>query len=259
MLNVSEVKSPSSPMQVMKSGTIVLMSNDYSIFKIHKANRDVDPVNIKTIEEGMKKKFLLSSFPIVVNKNYEIMDGQTRFYAARNLKQPIYYIVDENIKIEDVAQLNFTRRWKKVDLIKMGAELGDPTSIELRKRIAYGATLGYGVMSILVFSRVRQDIKGKTSGINSYEEFLSIISMSEDIFRTLNIKRCGKLSKSLFEILRHPHYIHERMLRMLKKHGGDFVVLASEKENQLKLEEYYNREAKSSDDYVKLTLKARVK
>lgn len=253
MLNVS------GKSRAVQSGSVIYVSHSYEMFKIHPANRDVDSTNIATIEDGMKKKFLLSSFPIVVNKDFEIMDGQTRFYAAKNLNKPIFYIVDPDIEIGDVAQLNFTRRWKKTDVIKMKAYLGDAIAIDLQRRIKYAKGMGYSAGSALVASQTDERLAANNSRINEYGEFIDIMIKINNIIKAFNVARGTRLANALVPIVSHPLYIETRMLKMIAKHGKHFAPFGTAKENQLYMEQIYNHDVAFDEDYVKLTLKARPK
>lgn len=64
--------------------------------------------------------------PIIVNKDYCIIDGQHRFMACRMLNLPIYYVrMDEQIE-NDIALklLNMVvRQWRMEDSVKYNAEM----------------------------------------------------------------------------------------------------------------------------------------
>lgn len=65
---------------------------DYGIFKILDFNRDRERSHIDKVKETLRNENYLHLHPIIVNKDYEVIDGQHRLAAAQELKLPVYYI-----------------------------------------------------------------------------------------------------------------------------------------------------------------------
>ena len=92
-------------------------TNDYSKFKTLQGNRNVNSLHIRRLKESFKEKYLLS--PIVVNQNYEIIDGQHRFEAAKELNLPVNFIICNDYSLKEVQLLNTNmKNWKKRGLLK---------------------------------------------------------------------------------------------------------------------------------------------
>lgn len=63
--------------------------------------------------------------PILVNENYEIIDGQHRVAALTELKMPIHYIVGEGLDIEDAQDINAgAKPWSPIDYARSFAAQG---------------------------------------------------------------------------------------------------------------------------------------
>lgn len=73
-------------MQTLTSKFTVEETTDYGMFNFMKGNRSVNPFNLKRITESMRERCLFS--PILVNDNMEIIDGQHRFLAQKDLGLP---------------------------------------------------------------------------------------------------------------------------------------------------------------------------
>lgn len=70
--------------------------------------------------------------PVIVTKDMEIIDGQHRFLACKNLGLPVYYYIDENFKMQDLACFNnSTTRWTSKDYVKFYACSGNVACIFL--------------------------------------------------------------------------------------------------------------------------------
>lgn len=106
---------------------VIHSTQSYDKFKNFLSNRDVKGSHLKNLIESIQRKNLLHLFPIVVNKNFEIIDGQHRLAAARALNVPIYYIVDSSVTQADIAMVNNNRKgWTAKDYIKFYYEEGLP-------------------------------------------------------------------------------------------------------------------------------------
>lgn len=101
-------------------------TNDYSIFKKCEANRNVDHRHVKRLVESIIADNHLSSVPVIVNGAMEVMDGQHRIEAARELQIPVWYTVNENFKIETIAPINnHTKKWTTDDWLSFWISKGN--------------------------------------------------------------------------------------------------------------------------------------
>lgn len=99
-------------------------TNNYEMFKKLEGNRIVDDKRIQKIKKSILKVGYITS-PILVNQNMEIIDGQGRFEALKQLQLPIEYIVQSDIGIKECVAMNiYQTNWKAQDYIKSYAERG---------------------------------------------------------------------------------------------------------------------------------------
>lgn len=100
-------------------------TTDYDGFKRVIGNRRV-------LEERVSK--ILASFdkigyipvPIIVNENYEVIDGQGRLEACKRRGYPVNYIVKPGLRIEDCIIMNINATpWKPLDYVECYAETGN--------------------------------------------------------------------------------------------------------------------------------------
>ena len=97
-------------------------TDDYETFKRLVGNRDVKCV--KKIIDSIGKHGYIPN-PIMVNENMEIIDGQNRAEALKQLGLPILYYIVEGADIEIARALNLGRtNWKPIDYVKSYAEDG---------------------------------------------------------------------------------------------------------------------------------------
>lgn len=111
----------------------VYQTNDYSIFRVLNGNRSVLTQRKRIILTSIKERGFIMN-PIVVNEKMEIIDGQGRFEALRELDMPIYYIVAVGATIDDCIALNIKQKnWSLNDYIHCYAEIGNDEYIFLEK------------------------------------------------------------------------------------------------------------------------------
>jgi len=99
----------------------ILQTNNYKLFHRMRGNRDVSKSHVRKLIRSMEEKYLPQ--PITVNERIEIVDGQHRFEAAKELQLPIYYQIVSGTDITDVQRLNnSSKNWAINDSLHMFCE-----------------------------------------------------------------------------------------------------------------------------------------
>ena len=100
----------------------VYKSSDHSMFKLmDKGNRI--PGHVDKIIRSMKENLLFTV--IFVNEKMEILDGQNRFLALKELGKPVYFIIIEGYGIKEARHYNLdSKNWSKKDFVKSYADEG---------------------------------------------------------------------------------------------------------------------------------------
>lgn len=116
----------------MKKVNQVFATTDYKKFRILKGNRSVNKLHVRRLKESFKESYLLS--PIIVNENLEIIDGQHRFEAAKEMNLPVHFIICEDYSLKEVQLLNTNmKNWKKEDYLNAFCDLGYPEYLKFRQ------------------------------------------------------------------------------------------------------------------------------
>lgn len=96
-------------------------TNNYSIFKLKIENREINRQRV----EKLKKQLLEDGrqiSPIIVNKYYEIYEGQHRYQALKELGWNIKYFIDNDLKTSDIKSINISQnKWNVKDYIHANA------------------------------------------------------------------------------------------------------------------------------------------
>jgi len=92
----------------------IFQTRNYDQFKFTAGNRPIKQQAVKGLIESFTKHGWLSANPMMVNKKGEIIDGQQRFEAAKQMKIPVVFAIQGNVKLdatELIADLQIVWRW----------------------------------------------------------------------------------------------------------------------------------------------------
>ena len=122
----------------------VFTTRDYEGFKRLKGNRDISNKRVAIIKDSISQVGYISN-PIIVNENMEIIDGQGRCEALRQLDLPVEYRVVDGLGITECRAMNLKpTSWSIADFVKSYAEYGNENYIRL-KNIADKYGMGYSL------------------------------------------------------------------------------------------------------------------
>lgn len=149
---------------------------EYAKFKLVGINRKVDVKHVITIAEAIALRNLLHLFPLIINSDWEVMDGQHRLsavihiQASKLLNLPVYYIMDENITMDDISLLNSNKiNWKNLDYVNYYAGKGVPAFKALQKFMTNHPKINLSSAVELV-SNKKRDLKELKVGVLSADK-----------------------------------------------------------------------------------------
>jgi hypothetical protein len=117
---------------------------DLSIFKILDGNRNINLGNVERLVRSINENGFLK-MPIIVNENYEVIDGQHRLEAARKLNSIIYYNKVDNYDLKTAIVLNRNQsNWSLSEFIRSYCHLGYYDYIKLQQ--FHEANNDFGIM-----------------------------------------------------------------------------------------------------------------
>jgi hypothetical protein len=189
----------------------VYVTNDYEMFSFKDGNRPIRKTHLKNITDSIATKQI--PVPIVVDGNFEICDGQNRFMACKNLKKPVYYIVIDDLTLEDVQRLNAnTKTWSPDDFLESYCKQGFNEYIKFRR---FKKKYEFGHSECLV---ILGGWKTKNKGKNINQAF------KEGDFRIIDYADACEISDKItkvrkyFDGYNHKCFIHA-MLRLFRESG----------------------------------------
>lgn len=225
---------------------VVQKSSNYKQFSFLNANRETNRGHVEALKKAFVEHGNLTEVqPILVNGRFQIIDGQHRFIACRELRQPIYFTVVEGLNITDALSMNVLhRRWETIDYIHSYAELGNQNyQILLQLLEDYGFSVGNTSM----FVAGRKDTAGYMKDLRTgdfvvedevaardrLQKLADVTEITDDVGRTA--------AKALLEIiLGNEDYDHARMLRKLAIRQPNYKRYADRDSCLHQFEDIYN-------------------
>lgn len=112
--------------------TKIIQTKDYNKFNFFDSNRLINNTHVKKLMLSIKKDGLIEE--ILVNENYDIIDGQHRYMALKELGLPISAKIKFGTSIDSVLPCNLVRKdWKTEDFLHHYARKGYNDYLELEK------------------------------------------------------------------------------------------------------------------------------
>jgi hypothetical protein len=236
-----------------ESSIKVYFSKEYGLFRMISGNRELDAAKIRRIKNDISHGIdVLRYCPILVKQNkdekLEIVDGQHRFWVAKELKKPVHYIIVEHIDLYGIAKINSnTEKWKAKDFINAYAQNGNKDYITLRKFIEDN-----GLPVTTAINLLAQGFEGAADGgkyrdafqigrftVNKLEEAETIIEVCKRFSKSLVWKDRGFIT-AIAKIIQSGKCDIEDLVEKFEKNPELLEKQLSYKEYLVNLETIYN-------------------
>lgn len=227
-----------------------MKTNDYGIFKTIDGNRTVSKEHVSRLAAAMEEMNLQKFFPILVNENMEIIDGQHRLMAAARLGLPVHYEKVKGLTIENVVSINTNmRKWTLSDFIDSYIELGKSDYSVLKRFIEehhMGASLSAGLLmgfqALRGGSHIAQIIKDGKFRVGSFEQAELIADWVHQLqhYSDFSISQDREFILALFKLHHNEKFDFERLVAKLKMSSDKIQKRHSDKYYLILIEELYN-------------------
>lgn len=111
----------------------IYKTHDYSIFKNLLGNRGVKAKRTSKIVNSILRVGYIVPSPVIVNERMEVIDGQGRIEACKQLNLPIYYVIAKGASIDECMAMNMGQtNWSTSDYVGSYAMMGNGNYIRFR-------------------------------------------------------------------------------------------------------------------------------
>lgn len=227
---------------------VVNVTTDYGMFIRHDGNRKVNELNLNRLIKSMKKKTLIS--PIIVNENFEVIDGQHRLAALEKLQQPVYYVKVYGYGLPEMQILNsVSKNWTADDFMDSYIDLGYEDYKKYKEfKLRYG--WGHTETSAILQNRKGTDVKNGEFRTGEFKigDYDYAVECAEKIEMVKPFYAGYKRRSFIYAMLRlfeNPNYNHSIFLGKLSFQSASLVDCVSTEQYLLLIEEIYNYKNKN--------------
>lgn len=205
----------------------VKFSMDYDAFKLMDANRKLNSRNYAKLVASMKEEQLI--IPIIINEKNEIIDGQHRYTAAKELGLPVYYIVQKGYSIEQVKRANMVgSNWTKEDFLESHVQDGTGDYADFKEIIdTYDVNISDVIKLFALVQCKNQQITSKQFEEGSFsmdkkDEVIAFLESLED-FDGFKEYKTKPFFTAFMKLYFQPDYDHAKMKERLKTRASYII------------------------------------
>lgn len=237
----------------------IYQTDDYNLFKKLDGNRDAGNVTaiLKSIDEV---GYVLS--PILVNEDFEVIDGQHRLEALKIKKLPVVYMVQKGIGLRECQAMNTGQKnWQAMDFVRAYAQIGNDNYVRLLDLwTEYHKDFGLdGVIGIAIEPREGGSIPMLRGGeLDMSARRYEVAKQRMDFLREIGMVKLFK-EKKLYKrtfwnaigyAFRHPEISIKELCERIEKSPLE-IVTYNKTVDQLKLfDEIYNKGRKTKKVFM---------
>lgn len=235
----------------------VYVTSDYSQFKRLEGNRD--PRSSKAIIESIKAIGYIDN-PILVNEKMEVIDGQNRLEALKQLEMPVYYHIVEGIGADEAVRLNIGRsNWKTLDYVKSYAERGNES---YQKLLNFHELSKVDICTLAAIGRLEIRDGGSRAGTGANRIVKGMYVMSEEEYDRINgfvtfyVKNKPIISlidgekRAILPIIAFcintPNVNLNRFKKTIERYGSSLIPYTEAIRRLIQISDYYNRSLKDA-------------
>ena len=200
----------------------IMVTENYDMFKKIGGNRKINKANYAKIVKSMKEEQLI--IPIVVNEKYEIIDGQHRFTACKDLGKPVYFYMVRGYGLSQVKRANIaSSNWKKENYLDMFVAEGNETYKEFEEiKERYDLNISnllkiFAIVQEKQSARVGYEFENGTFTLDGKMEVLRFLTALED-FNFFKFYKSNNFLIAFTRLYFKSEYDHDKMKTKLITH-----------------------------------------
>jgi hypothetical protein len=236
-------------MSINESSTTIFWTDDYGVFSFLHGNRDIDQNKVKRIckanNDGIN---LFKVCPILVTRQYKIIDGQNRYVACKKLKQPIYFCYVDNFTHYQIARMNQNNSaWRIKDFMNCYVDLGVESYVRLKQFIdEYHISISAAIRLLEVGhfgagGGVMEHFKEGSFEIKQWNHAIHFAKMYLEYYDLSEFCKSRHFQLAIMTLQKSGNYDHDKVIAKLRKTKAVIEEKSSTKEYISQLDTLYNK------------------
>lgn len=213
----------------------IFETKNYNQFKKLKKNRDINQINIKASKERILKTRKTCVIPIIVNSKMEIIDGQHRLEACRQLEIPVRFYQTAEIREKDIPIIQGGRKWTLLDYVENHMKKEKESFVYLHNayfQSGYNKLMGVGSFGVMFQGKsftsaelANPDFELKShmrkNFLKSSAKLNELLLIRPDFNSAL---RTEKWVKALCLLINHQTYNHDHLIQKIETTTKDPIT-----------------------------------
>lgn len=226
--------------------TEINFTENHEVFKDITSNREVDVRHVNSLKKAISENNLLHLNPIIVNSEMQIIDGQHRLEAARELGIPVYYVVDDKITKSDIAGLNSNQKnWTILDYVNYYAVEKVPEFLVLAdfiNRYSFAPVSTILQLMSITGKRAPAEFKAGIIDIRNKEVADRVLSHIQEI-RNMGIELAfdRNFILAIKDAMKNEEYDPEHLLKKVSDNRMELIKCAKKQQYLQLIEQIYNK------------------
>lgn len=226
---------------------VVQQTSDYDQFSFIESNRDQSRGHVEALKRAYEEMGNFTKVqPILVNDRYQIIDGQHRFTACKELGLPIFFTVVAGLGVKEARNMNLLHRsWRVDDFAHSYATDGDPNYI---KYIQLKEDYGFSHSILMAYitghadrSGTLKDFREGNLVVEDEAGVRSRLDKLAGVGEYTNLVNNREFGYAMLKAMNVEDYDQKRMVKKVRLHGDAVLKrLGAVDDNLRQLEEVYN-------------------
>jgi hypothetical protein len=227
----------------------MLSTTEYEAFKFREDNRDgINKGHVDFLKESIRASNMLKHHPIKVTRDLQIINGQHRLLAAKELGVPIYYEYVDEPNAEQMAIENMNKQWSPNDYLNLYVRNGYAEYVKLAQFMRDSKIPLKFALSILrkETKNAMTDFKMGRFVFDEYEHAQSIphIWKTVELLQAHGMKgahlRTVRFWQALLILFIHEKFEAKKWFNHVSSHAHRFVVKGRMQDYLSLIEQIYN-------------------
>jgi len=246
----------------------VYETKNYNLFELITENRPVDYRKVERMRKQIAKKNLTSSYIINVNSKeasasrygmdgtkFAIVDGQHRFTSCKLENKKIYYLVNDELTLDDIPKAaSMQNSWKITDYLHHYAERGFEEYRAFNGYMTRNQFPPSATMMILCGSRgtfISSSLKnGELQCTTSWKVANDFAEAIDEMSHHIKFARNARFIEAFWTMFKHKKYKHSKMMAKME-YMSTQVKKCADRESFLEVLSYvYNYNSRTKVRFI---------